>query len=44
MAFEIIWTKRAVAGYENIIAYLEENFTEKEIIYLFHLQIDFSKI
>jgi len=32
MAFEIIWTKRAIAGYDRIIRYLAENFTDKEII------------
>lgn len=32
MDFEIVWTKRAVEGYENVINYLKENFTDKEII------------
>lgn len=31
MAFEIVWTKRAIQGYRQIIAYLEEQWTEKEI-------------
>ena len=32
MAFEIVWTKRAVKGYDKIINYLEENWSEKEVI------------
>lgn len=31
MALEIVWTKRAETGYDNIINYLEVHFTEKEI-------------
>lgn len=31
MAFQIIWTKRALAGYDRIIKYLQENWTEKEL-------------
>jgi len=32
MAFQIIWTKRAAAGYDRIINYLQENWTDREII------------
>jgi len=32
MAFQIVWTKRAIAGYDRIINYLIENWSEKEII------------
>ncbi len=32
MAFKIIWTKQAIKGYAKIIDYLEENWSEKEII------------
>jgi len=32
MAFEIVWTKRASKGYNKIVNYLEENWSEKEII------------
>ena len=32
MAFKIIWTAQAVKGYDRIINYLEENWSEKEII------------
>ncbi|MFY0608281.1 MAG: type II toxin-antitoxin system RelE/ParE family toxin [Cyclobacteriaceae bacterium] len=31
MALEIVWTPRAVAGYGEIISYLEENWTKKEL-------------
>ncbi len=30
MALKIVWAKRALSGYSNIIAYLEQNWTEKE--------------
>lgn len=32
MAFKIIWTKQAAKGYDKIIDYLQENWSEKEII------------
>ena len=32
MAFKIIWTKQAVKGYDKIVKYLEENWSEKEVI------------
>lgn len=31
MALKIVWTKRAIAGYDSIITYLEEQWTEKEV-------------
>jgi plasmid stabilization system protein ParE len=31
MALEIVWTTRAEKGFEKIIAYLEENWTEREV-------------
>ena len=31
MALEIVWTNRAIQGFDNIISYLEENWTEREI-------------
>ena len=31
MAVEIIWTKRAENGYDNIINYLEKEWSEREI-------------
>jgi len=32
MAFQIVWTKTASDGYDRIINYLEENFTDREVI------------
>ncbi|MBB3971088.1 hypothetical protein GGR35_003715 [Mucilaginibacter phyllosphaerae] len=34
MGFEIIWTKRDLATFDNRIAYLQKNWTEKEIFVL----------
>jgi plasmid stabilization system protein ParE len=31
MALKIVWTKRAIAGYDQVIIYLEEQWTEKEV-------------
>ncbi len=31
MALKIVWTKRAEVGYEKIIDFLEQNWTDKEI-------------
>lgn len=31
MGLEIVWTKRAIKTFNKRIAYLEENWTEKEI-------------
>ncbi|WP_421977544.1 type II toxin-antitoxin system RelE/ParE family toxin [Roseivirga seohaensis] len=31
MALEIVWTKRAIAGFDNTIKYIEKNFTDKEV-------------
>ena len=31
MALEIVWTKRAEIGYDNIINYLKTHFTDKEV-------------
>jgi plasmid stabilization system protein ParE len=32
MAFKIVWTKQAIKGYDKIVNYLEENWSEKEVI------------
>ncbi|MFI5162826.1 MAG: type II toxin-antitoxin system RelE/ParE family toxin [Sphingobacteriales bacterium] len=32
MALKIVWTKRAAAGYDRIVNYLLENWSEKEIV------------
>jgi plasmid stabilization system protein ParE len=31
MALKIVWTKRAIARYDRIVTYLEEQWTEKEV-------------
>ncbi len=31
MALEIVWTKRAISGYDRIINYLTENWSDKEV-------------
>jgi len=31
MALELLWTKRARQGYDNIVLYLEKEFTDKEV-------------
>jgi plasmid stabilization system protein ParE len=31
MALEIVWTPRAEKGFESTIAYLEENWTQREV-------------
>ncbi|PWL28531.1 type II toxin-antitoxin system RelE/ParE family toxin [uncultured Roseivirga sp.] len=31
MALEIVWTTRAINGFEEIIEYLETHFTEREV-------------
>lgn len=31
MELEIIWSKRAAAGYSNILSYLDEHWSEKEV-------------
>jgi plasmid stabilization system protein ParE len=31
MALSIVWTKRAIKGYDNIVNYLEQRWTEREI-------------
>lgn len=32
MAYKIVWTKQAIDGYDKIINYLEENWSNKEVI------------
>ena|ERR1700748_3006850 len=31
MAFKIVWTKQAAKGYDKIVRYLIENWTDKEV-------------
>ncbi len=32
MAFQIVWTKQAAKDYDKIVKYLEENWTEIELV------------
>ena len=32
MAYQVVWTKRAIQGFDKIIEYIWQNFTEKEVI------------
>ena len=31
MALTLVWTKRAIQGYDNIIRYLDQNWTDTEV-------------
>jgi plasmid stabilization system protein ParE len=31
MALALVWTKRAIQGFDKIVRYLEENWTDKEV-------------
>jgi plasmid stabilization system protein ParE len=31
MAYQIVWTPKAVKGYDRIVNYLQENWTDKEV-------------
>lgn len=31
MALALVWTKRAIQGFDRIVRYLEENWTDKEV-------------
>lgn len=31
MALALVWTKRAIQGYDKIVNYLEQHWTEKEV-------------
>jgi plasmid stabilization system protein ParE len=31
MAYQLVWTKRALQGYESIVQYLEQQWTDKEV-------------
>ena len=43
MAFEIVWTKRAIVGYERIINYLDETLLRKRSFISFRLPISFLR-
>ena len=44
MALEIVWTIRAAKGFDRIIKYLEEQWTEKEIKNFVKETIDFFEL
>jgi plasmid stabilization system protein ParE len=31
MALALVWTKRAIQGYDKVVRYLEEHWTEREV-------------
>jgi plasmid stabilization system protein ParE len=31
MAFEIVWTERAIAGFDEVVTYLKTNWTDREV-------------
>ncbi|MBI1768201.1 MAG: type II toxin-antitoxin system RelE/ParE family toxin [Bacteroidetes bacterium] len=33
MAFEIVWTERAIAGFDEVITYLKTHWTDREVIH-----------
>ncbi len=44
MALEIVWTKRAEAGYAKIIDYLETHFTKEEVQRFIRQSHEFFKL
>lgn len=32
MAYQVVWTQQAIQGFDKIIVYLSQNFTEREVI------------
>lgn len=36
MALALVWTKRAIHGYDRIVQYLEEHWTDKEVRNFIH--------
>jgi plasmid stabilization system protein ParE len=41
MALALVWTKRAIQGYDKIVRYLEQHWTDKEIRNFIHESDDF---
>jgi plasmid stabilization system protein ParE len=31
MAYQIVWTERAISGFNDVITYLDENWTDREV-------------
>lgn len=44
MALKIVWTKRAHAGFSEIVEYLEFNFSEKEVRNFIHQSNEFFEL
>jgi len=44
MALEIVWTKRAIIGYDKVVAHLEKHWTEKEVKNFVRQSIDFFEL
>ncbi|HEU5290275.1 MAG TPA: type II toxin-antitoxin system RelE/ParE family toxin [Cyclobacteriaceae bacterium] len=41
MALALVWTKRAIQGYDKIVHYLEEHWTDKEVRNFIHESEEF---
>lgn len=41
MALALVWTKRAIHGYDKIVRYLEDNWTDKEVRNFIHESEEF---
>ncbi len=44
MALKIVWTKRAQNGFDGIVEYLEENWTEREVRNFIRQSMDFFEL
>lgn len=44
MALALVWTTRAIHGYDKIVRYLEQNWTEKEVRNFIHESEEFFKL
>ncbi len=44
MEFQLVWTKRAIDGYSNIVNYLEEEWTDREVRNFVKQSEDFFEI
>lgn len=44
MDYEIVWTKRAIAGFDRIVNYLESEWTDKEVSYFVNEANSFFKL
>lgn len=41
MALELVWTKRAIEGFDKIVRYLEQRWTDKEVRNFIHESDEF---